>query len=166
MGNYLGIPVLILAAALQVSFIPQLRIFGGEPDLTLLIVLSWAINANLDESVAWAFFGGISRDLLTAAPTGASVIGMLILVFIIERLRQQVFGFGLVTLVGLVIFGTLLQKVIYMGVIALVGYQVRPVEMFTYVVLPTVAYNLVFIGPVYWFVRRVLHPNTRTRGIS
>jgi rod shape-determining protein MreD len=166
MGNYLGIPVLLLAAALQVSVIPQIRILGGQPDLTLLIVLSWAINASLQEGVVWAFVGGISKDLLTAAPTGASVLGLLIMVFIIDRIRQQVFSIGIVTLAGLVIGGTLLQETIYMIVLALSGYQIQPIQMFSYVVLPTVAYNLVFIWPVYWFVRRVLRPQSAARAVE
>ena len=165
MGNYLGLPVLIIAAALQVSFMPQIRILGGEPDLTFLIVLSWAVNARLEEGIVWAFVGGIARDLLTAAPTGASVLGMLILVFGIDRLRQQVFGIGLIALIGLVIGGTILQEIIYMGVIALAGYQIRPIEMFSYTLLPTTAYNLVFIWPIYWFVQRVLRPRAEPREI-
>jgi hypothetical protein len=104
--------------------------------------------------------------LLTAAPTGASVPGMLILIFGIDRLRRQLFGIGFITLIGLVIAGTILQAVLYMGIIAVVGYQIRPVEMFTYTVLPTAAYNLVFIWPVYWFVRRTLRPTTDLRGTA
>lgn len=163
MGNYLGLPVLIIAAALQVSFTPQIRILGGAPDLVFLIVLAWAINARLEEGVTWAFVGGITRDLLTGAPTGASVLGMLLVVFALDRLRQQVFGIGLVTLAGLVVGGTLVQQAAYMFVNVLVGYRVYPVEMLTYVVFPTVAYNLVFIWPVYWFVRRFLRPSGDTR---
>ena len=163
MGNYLGLPILIIAATLQVSFAPQIRILGGEPDLTFLVVLSWAMNARLDEGVVWAFVGGITSDLLTSAPTGTSVIGMLLIVFALHRLRQQVFGLGIVTLVGAVVFGTILQQTIYMLVNAIVGYEVHLIEMFAYVVLPTVAYNLVFIWPVYWIVRRLLHPQTETR---
>lgn len=166
MGNYLGIPVLLIAAALQVSFMPQIRILGGEPDLTFLIVLSWSVNARLEEGVVWAFVGGIAHDLLTAAPTGTSVIGLLILIFLIEQIRRQVFGIGLLTLLGLVVGGTILQEVIHMMIIALAGYQIRPLEMFGYTVLPTTAYNLVFIWPVYWFVQRVLRPQAEPREIG
>ena len=166
MGNYLGIPLLMLAAALQVSFVPQIRVLGGEPDLPFLLVLSWAIFARLEEGVAWAVFGGIARDLVTAAPTGASVLGMVILVFIIDRLKQQIFGIGLIPLLGLVIGGTLLQKLIYTVVITFAGFRVLPLDMLSYVILPTVAYNLVVIWPVYWFVRRFLRPSAEPRRID
>lgn len=166
MGNYLGFPLLMIAAALQVTFVPQIRVLGGEPDLIFLLVISWALNARLEKGVAWAFVGGIARDLLTAAPTGASVLGLVILVFAIDRLKQQVFGVGLITLVALVVGGTFLQKLIYMAVITFAGYQVRPLDMLTYVILPTVAYNLVVIWPIYWFTRRFLRPSAEPRRIS
>lgn len=166
MGNYLGLPLLMLAAALQVSFIPQIRILGGEPDLTFLFVLSWAINARLEEGVTWAVVGAIMRDLVTAAPTGASIPGMVILVFAVDRLKQQVFGIGLVALVALVVGGTILQKLIYMLVNTFAGFQIRPLDMLSYVILPTVAYNLVVIWPIYWFVRRFLRAPVEPRRIE
>lgn len=166
MGNYLGIPLLMLAAALQVSFVPQIRVLGGEPDLPFLIVLSWAIFARLEEGVAWAVFGGIVRDLVTAAPTGTSIPGMIILVFAIDRLKQQIFGVGLIPLVALVIGGTFLQKLIYSMVITFAGFEVQPLDMLSYVILPTVAYNLVVFWPIYWFVRRFLRPSAEPRRID
>jgi rod shape-determining protein MreD len=140
---------------LQATLIPQIRILGGQPDLVFLLVLSWSINGRLDQSVTWAFVGGIMQDLLSAAPTGASVVGMLLLIFGMERLKGQVFHIGLVLLVGLVIAGTVLQKAAFMIVAAFSGFTINPVANFTYIILPSIAYNLVFIWPVYWIIRRI-----------
>ncbi|HRF94610.1 MAG TPA: rod shape-determining protein MreD, partial [Aggregatilineales bacterium] len=65
MGNFLSFPILIVAAILQATFMPQIRLLGGSPDLVFLVVLAWSINAELDSSVLWAFVGGISLDLLS-----------------------------------------------------------------------------------------------------
>ncbi len=132
-----------------------MRIENGQPDLVFLLVLAWSINAELDEGVRWAFIGGICQDLLSFAPLGTSTLGMLLLVFGIGGLGRQVYGTGLVMLAGLVMVGTLVQKVVFMGVIALNG---MPVDFFAglqRVILPTMLYNLVFIWPVYWLVRRI-----------
>lgn len=157
MGNWLSFPLLALAAALQATFIPQIRIFGGQPDLIFLLVISWAVHAPLQEALIWAFVGGILVDLLSAAPTGASTLGLVLLVFALDRLKQQLVGVGLILLFVFVAVGTLFHGVIYLGVIAAAGYVIRPIEMFTYNLLPSVAYNLVVMIPVYWFVRRVQH---------
>lgn len=105
--------------------------------------------------VAWAFVGGIAEDLLSAAPTGASVLGLLALVFGIDQLKQQVYRVGFLMVIGIVIAGTVLDKLIYMIVVATAGFTIYPLENLTYVILPTIAYNLLFIGPVYWVVRRI-----------
>lgn len=155
MGTYWGIPLIALAVILQSTFIPQIRILGGEPDLVFLLTLSWAINGRLEQGVAWSFVGGIAEDLLSAAPTGASVLGLLALVFGIDQLKQQVYRVGFLMVIGIVIAGTILDKLIYMIVVATAGFTIYPLENLTYVILPTIAYNLVFIGPVYWVVRRI-----------
>ncbi len=155
MGTYWSLPLIVLAVVLQSTFVPQIRILGGEPDLIFLLTLSWSINGQLEQSVTWAFVGGIAQDLLSAAPTGASALGLILLVFGIDRLKQQVYRIGFVLILGLVIVGTVLQKLVYMLVVAIAGFTVYPLENFTYVILPTIAYNLLFIGPIYWVIRRI-----------
>ena len=155
MGTYWSIPLIALAVVLQSTVMPQIRILGGEPDLVFLLVLSWSINGRLEQGVTWAFVGGIAQDLLSAAPTGASVLGMIAVVFGIDRLKQQVYRVGFLLIVGLVIVGTVVQKVTFMIVAAFAGFTISPVDNFAYIILPTVAYNLLFIWPIYWVVRRV-----------
>ena len=161
MGTYWSLPLIALAVILQSTMIPQIRVLGGEPDLVFLLVLSWSINGRLEQNVTWAFVGGIAQDLLSAAPTGASTVGMLLLVFGIDQLKQQVYKISFLVIVGLVIAGTILQKIVFMIIVALSGFTIYPLQNFTYVILPTVAYNLLFMAPIYWVVRRVQRRQAR-----
>ncbi|MEQ8673560.1 MAG: rod shape-determining protein MreD [Aggregatilineales bacterium] len=154
MGRFLSLPILIIAAALQASFVPQIRLLGGGPDLVFLLVLAWAINADLEESVIWAFVGGICQDLLSAAPVGTSVVGMLLIVFAISGIGRQVYRTGFVVLVGMVLIGTLLQQILIMIILWFTGWHINWLVDLTYIVAPTIFYNLLLILPVYWFVRR------------
>jgi rod shape-determining protein MreD len=160
MGTYWGIPLIVIAVILQATVMPQIRILGGQPDLIFLLVLSWSINGRLEQSVTWAFVGGIAQDLLSASPTGASTLGLVLLLFGIEAVRQQVYRIGFILILGLVIVGTVVQKVVFMVVASFSGFTIYPIENFTYVILPTIAYNLVFIGPIYWVVRRIQRRRT------
>ncbi len=155
MGTLWSIPLIVVAVVLQSTVMPQLRILGGEPDLVFLLVLSWSINGRLEQNVAWSFVGGIAQDLMTAAPTGASVIGLILIVFSIDRLRQQIYRIGFLLIVALVIVGTFVQKTIFMIVAAFGGFTIYPLQNLTYVILPTIAYNLLFIWPIYWLIRRI-----------
>jgi len=144
----------LIAAALQATFAPQIRVFGGTPDLTFLCVLAWAITADLEIGVLWAFAGGILTDLLSAAPTGASVIGLLLIVFGIDALRRQFVNISLPLVILLLIGGTVVQKLVFAVVMILSGFGINLFEYSIYVVAPTLAYNVIFALPVFWFMRR------------
>jgi rod shape-determining protein MreD len=155
MSNWLSFPILILAAILQVTFMPQIRILDGTPDLVFLFVFAWSVNAPLETGVTWAFVGGIARDLLSATPLGTSTIGLLLIVFAISQVRGQVYGVGFTLFIGFVIAGTFVELVTMMIVLAATGYPINLIETFTTMILPTVAYNLLFVGPIYWLARRL-----------
>ena len=155
MGSSLSLPILALAAVLQSSIIPQFSILGGRPDLVFLWVISWALNAPLEQSLVWAFVGGILQDLMSAAPTGTSVIGLVLIVFALDVLRQQVYRVGLITLMWVALVGTLVQQIVVMIVLSLSGFGIPFVNNFSYVVLPTVFYNFVLIFPVYFVARQI-----------
>jgi rod shape-determining protein MreD len=155
MGTWVGLPLLILAAAIQVTFVPQLRVFGGEADLVMLLVLAYARRATLEQGVTWAFIGGLASDLLSSTPTGTHILSLVLLVFVIDRLRAQLSNVGVISTAGLVIVGTLFQYGFSYLANALRGYGLPPLAVFPYNVLPSIAYNLVLIWPLAWFVRRL-----------
>lgn len=155
MGNFLSFPILITASLLQATFIPQIRLLGGTPDLVYLIVLAWSINAELDSSVIWAFVGGISLDLLSYAPLGTATFGLLITVFVISGIGQQVYRIGFVLLIGSVLIGSFFHQLFIMLILTITGYSVDWGLSLGYVVAPTIFYNLVFILPIYWVIRRI-----------
>jgi rod shape-determining protein MreD len=154
-GNYLSIPILALAAAIQSTLVPQIRLLGGGPDLVFLIVLAWSVNANLESSVTWALVGGICQDLLSAAPIGTSSVGLILVAFGVSQLASQVQGIGLIFLSGLALAGTFVQQVVFMLLLGLFGFRMDFIGDLNYVVFPTMLYNLVLIWPVYWLVRRI-----------
>ncbi|MEO8611730.1 MAG: rod shape-determining protein MreD [Chloroflexota bacterium] len=164
MGSFLSIPILALAAALQASVVPQFSIFGGRPDLIFLLTIAWALNSSLEEGVVWAFAGGILKDLLSAAPTGTSVVGMVILVFGVHFVRQQIYRVSFISLVWISLLGSFFQQITMLVILLVTGFQpaflsTQGIEPFatdlTYVIFPTMVYNLALIFPVYWIVRRI-----------
>ena len=155
MASWLSLPALLLAALLQVTFMPQIRILGGAPDLVFLLVIAWSIRANLDSGVVWAFVGGVLIDLLSSAPTGATSLALIPIVFAVNQVERQFYGIRFLVVISAVLLGTIFVHVVVGLVVAAAGFQTLSADNFTFVVLPTMAYNLVFIGPVYWLVRRI-----------
>ncbi len=153
MGSYLSLPLLILAVAIQSGMAPQLRILGGAPDLVFLFVLAWSVHARLEEGVTWALVGGILEDLLSVTPVGTSSIGLIIMVFVINQLSAQVYTISFLLLAVFTVAGTLFQQVINYILLFLAGGQIDMLADLSYVIIPTIVYNFIFIWPVYWFLR-------------
>jgi len=47
MANYIGIPILLLAAVINATIMPELRLGNGTADLVFLLVMSWALLADV-----------------------------------------------------------------------------------------------------------------------
>jgi rod shape-determining protein MreD len=155
MGSSISLPVLLIAVALQSGLAPHIRLLGATPDFVLLCVLAWAIDAPLEQGVVWALVGGVMQDLVSAAATGTSAVGLLLLVFATHQLTGQVFGLRLVLYILLTAAGTLGYQIVQMLLLGLTGFRIDLISDFGYIVLPSIVYNLAFALPVYWIIRRL-----------
>lgn len=180
MGYYLALPILVIAVVLQSSFFPLFFSGIAQPELMLLIVLSWSIHAAWEEAIFWAFLGGIMQDLLSITPMGTSVVAPLIIIFVIKWLEGNLYQFSsaqnrhargsclqsiidgirnsfsvIIILIGFTVLGTILNHLVFVSVLGLIGYTSNLVEMLRMFTMPTVAYNLIGILPVYFVLRRI-----------
>lgn len=153
MGYYLALPILAIAAALQSSVMPQFRLFSGQVDMVLLLVLTWAVHTELEEGLFWAFAGGIMQDLLSITPVGTSCVGMVAMVFALDYFRRQLFRVSLVTLTGVVLVGTVLQQTMVFIVLLITGRGYDVIDILRVVLLPELFLNLILLLPVYLVVR-------------
>jgi rod shape-determining protein MreD len=155
MGGFLSLPILALLAAIQASVMPHVRFWDGAPDLVFLFVLSWSIHAPLDEGVTWALVGGIMQDLLSIAPVGMSSIGMILIVFAVHYLSRQVQRVGFFLIIGLVLAGSLFQQMMIWLLFGVLGFTTNLIDDFSFVIIPTIIYNLALIWPVYGMARLI-----------
>jgi rod shape-determining protein MreD len=148
-GRYVGIPVLILAAILDVTLMAQFRIGGGAPDLVFMLVVSWALLSTLQEALVWAVVGGVVKDALSVAPLGTSALGMVIVVFLVDSLFGTVRRNNLLIPLPVIAIGTVIYHLVILAVLQIVGYGLSVGEGFVFVTLPTMVYNTILILPVF-----------------
>ena len=103
------------------------------------------------------------QDLLSVAPLGMSSIGMILMVFVVNQLAQQLHRIGPLFLAVLILGGSLFQQMTLWLLFAILGFNVNLVDDFIYVVIPTMIYNLVFIWPLFWLLRKVQRRVTSDR---
>lgn len=155
MGYYLALPILLVVVSLQSSVIPHFRIFSGQPDFVLLLVILWSVHAPLEEALFWAFSGGMMQDLLSITPVGTSIITPVVIIFALHSLRGQVYRTNLLFVIGFVIAASLLKQAVVFVVLHLIGRGYGIVEVVRYVMLPELFANLLLLLPVYIIIRLI-----------
>ena len=68
----------VVAALLQASIVPYVRIGGATPDLALVVVLLWGSFGLFDAAMVAAFIGGIVLDALMLRPLGSTPFVLLL----------------------------------------------------------------------------------------
>jgi len=162
MSNYIGVPLLFLAAILNASVMPEFRLGEGAPDLVFLLVISWALLADLPDALTWAVLGGVLQDWLSITPLGTSALGLVVVAFTADTLFGQVSRRNLLIPPLVAAVGTVIYHIGVIGGLWLTGTSVPLGQGLFYVTLPTVIYNTILILPVFrlmGIVYRWLHPH-------
>ena len=70
----------IVAAILETSAFPELKVAGSGVDLVFLLMIVTGAVLGVEEALTWAFLGGILLDLLAAGdrPLGATTLTLLL----------------------------------------------------------------------------------------
>ena len=149
MGRYVGIPLLMIAALLNATVMVELRIGNGGPDLVLLLVVSWALLADVREAMFWAVVGGVMQDMFSVAPLGSSAFGLVIVAFAADSVFGEVRRGNVLIPPLVALVGTVVYHIGLLAVLRLVGYAVPVGLALTYVTFPAMIYNAILILPVF-----------------
>jgi rod shape-determining protein MreD len=149
MARYFGLPIVLIAAILDASVMPELRVFGGAPDLLFLVVISWALLADVGDAMLWAVFGGAIQDTMSIAPVGASALGLVIVAFAADALLGDVRRTNLLVPPLVMGVGTASYHLVLLIVLRLGGHAVPVGEGLLTVTLPTVIYHVLLSVPVF-----------------
>ncbi len=69
-----------VAALLELSVVPYIRIGDAFPHPVLVFAVIWTIATRLEAGLAWALIGGVMLDSLSARPFGTSVFALVVAV--------------------------------------------------------------------------------------
>ena len=168
MGRYFSIGVLGLSAALSASFIPQFIAFvvalisnftpilndsRGQPQLVMLLVICWSIRSSLADAFVWALVGGIMLDLLSILPIGASSAALVLIVFVVNGVAQQLLRLRILLLLIMTALATVFMSAYNIIALFLLGNSYDITALIRLNLMPTLFYNLIAVLPLYAFVR-------------
>ena len=160
MSLYFGIPILLIAAVLQSTWLEGMSLLGGRPDLVLLLVITWSIIRGVNEGVLWGFVGGICCDLLSGGPFGLWTVVLSTVAFITGQPWVHRLGPTSIRLALMTALGTLTGHGLLLLLMALLGYPVAIGRAFSNTVSVAALLNFVLtpfsFGFLVWFHRRAL----------
>jgi rod shape-determining protein MreD len=124
MNLYFGIPILLLAAVLQSTWLENVRILGGRPDLVLLLAVTWGIMRGAQDGAIWGFVGGIFCDMLSASPFGLWTFVLTLVGLLAGQSWVYALGPTLMRLALMSGAGTLVGHALLLMTMILLGYPV------------------------------------------
>lgn len=156
MSLLLGFPLMLMAALLQATILPRLRILGGQPDLVTLIVLAWSILDREQEGMVWAFVGGICLDLLSGTPLGISSLAMVPIAYAVGLTELTVYRNNYLLPVALAaLCGLGYHVIIVLALGILFNLSLSWPFSFFYVTLPSIFFDVFLIIPVLWLLQPI-----------
>src|SRR5574341_1576791 len=165
MNLYFVVPFLALLAVFQATAAPQIRIAGGSVNLLLLCVMSWEQIEARGEGYAWAFVGGVTVDLISGGPFGASILGLLAATFIANRLGGGLFRDRVLLPLVTAVAGTFAYNGVYVLVLRLFGVPLAVMTAITQVILPSALLNML-ISPIVARLMLALHRRVKPAGVA
>lgn len=152
---YIGFPLLMIIAVLDATVMKLFQMWGGAPNLMLMVIISWALVADLREGLTWAVIGGIFRDLLSVAPTGSSALAFVLMVIAIDTFLPKL-GWRNVVIPPIAVFAaSFVYYVVLSVMLRLGGYSLPFFYGLTYISLPSAVMNTILMFFVYRLIAGV-----------
>ena len=137
---------------------PHLSVLGVQPDLMLLMVISWSLLRGAQEGMIWALIGGIGLDLLSGTPFGTFTVILVILSLVAGLGELSVFRTHLALPLVATLVATLAYDLFFLLSLYARGYSIAWADSLIKVVLPSTLFN-VLLAPLvykalYWLHRK------------
>ena len=151
----------MIAALLQATLSPFIKISGVHPDLVFVLVVGWVILRGLEEGFVWALIGGLSLDFLSGAPFGVFTLSMVAVALVTSLFHGRVFGSSIVLPLSLAFPLSLLFNGLALLLLTLLGRHIAWREAFFSILLPVSIFNtmvMMLVFPLLYLLNRFFTP--------
>jgi len=153
MRHLVAFPILALAVILQSAIVSRISLLSGYADLTLVIVIAWALQEGVTTAWHWAILAGAMTAVVSGLPWGVPLAGFLMAVLSARALQKRIWQAPLIAMFTVTFLASLFSHLLSFTVISLGGASLSPGDTFSLVTLPSVLLNLLLAMPVFWLMR-------------
>jgi rod shape-determining protein MreD len=139
-----------VAALLELTIVPFLRVGDAHPHLVLVLGIVWVVAAGFESGLAWAFAGGLVLDVLAERPIGSSALALLVCIAAASVAARILSRVRPLAPIPLVFVFSLVNSVIVFVLVSAVGSPIPARDLFA-TLLPGAVYDTVLvalIGPL------------------
>lgn len=140
-ASWLIVPILGATAIFQVVVVPKLEVGGVYPDLILLLVIARSLVAGRRGAVMWGFVGGLWMDVLSGGAMGASSLALMATALLTGVGHNAIFRRNSFVPLIAAISGSLVFSLIYVAILAVVGYRMPAGPLVANLIVPATLYN-------------------------
>lgn len=145
--------LVLFAFVLQLSVLPQFKLFGAQPNLILVIAVVVAVQDGPVAGAVVGFAGGLLMDMVSPQVMGIGAFSTAAAAFIAGMLKDFFMTYSILLPVILVFLASLLQMSLAEGGLAMLGQE--PLPVFNAGVLFAAAlYNVLWVFLIYPLMRR------------
>lgn len=157
--NILWVVVVITAVLIQTTWLDKIRVQNVLPDLTLLLVVFFAVTDGDERAMFTGVLGGIYQDVAGEAVLGHHVLCNVVAAFVVARISRRLVLDHPVVKVGLVMGASLLHGALYLSIEYVQSPALPALHRLITSVVPGAFYNTlvtpIVFGLLAWlFVRR------------
>ena len=153
MKNLIALPLLALAFMLQTTLVSRITLLSGAADLVLLIVVTWALQEQVQSSWHWAGLAGLMAAFVSGLPPFVLVAGYFVAVALARFLLRQTWQTPILALFAVTFFSTLFLHLITYLTLVLRGTAISFGDVMTLITLPSLFLNFLLALPVHSFIR-------------
>ncbi len=162
MSYWLGLPLLVLVALIEVSVLPMFRVYGLQPNLMLVLLIAWLSVRGASEAFILAPIGGVLLGFVDGAPAGTALIGLAPLAFLQDLRGSQLREGGLLATIGFTVLMSFFYNFVHLGVFTLLGQAGEWGAAAVRIIVPTVFLNVMLLPPLYWLLTLASSEQRRT----
>ncbi len=153
MKNLIAFPVLALVLMFQTAVISRITLLSGAADLMLLVLISWALQEQVDSVWHWAVLGGLLVGFVSAVPPIVPIIGYVLAVVFARFVIRQIWQSPILALFSVTFFSTLVYHIVTYLVLVLLGTPLPLGDVLALILLPSVFLNFLLAIPVHSLIR-------------
>jgi rod shape-determining protein MreD len=153
MKTIAGVILFGIIAIIQSTIVSSMPLLNGMADLTLLMIIAWALQDRVDSEWQWCLIGGLFASLYSALPFGVYVVGYLLCVGISRLIKKRIWKAPFLAMLAATFIGTLVVLLISFAARLLSGVSMPYLSVINLILLPSLLLNLILAIPVFSIMR-------------